>query len=332
MEETEVLVTGAGGFLGGRLAQLLCARGQRVRVLLRSPELPEHMRGLPIRVMPGRLEDEASLRAAVAGVTAVHNCAGCSKDWAPWAEYHGANVAGVENLLRACEREASPPRLLHVSTEDVYGYPETPCPEEGPLVDTGLPYNRSKRLGDLAVQQAHRRGLPVTILRPGTIFGPRSKDFVVEFAQLLRQGAMPLIGGGRAHGGFIYVDDVAEAMQRAAESPQALGQAYNIGPDPAQDLTWQQYTCALADALGLRRPRLKLPLGLALKLGHACELFYGALRIQARPLLTRHACYLLGRDQSFPTEKAQRELGFRPAFSIEQGITESVRWLRQSGL
>ena len=133
-------------------------------------------------------------------------------------------MTGTQNLLDAAVRAGTVERFLHVSTTDVYGYPQAPCDENAPMHDAGLPYNRTKIQGEEAVWRAHREhGLPVTVVRPATIYGPRGKDFVVEIAKLLRQRVMVLIDGGRARGGFTYVDNVAEAMMQAALSPGSAG-------------------------------------------------------------------------------------------------------------
>jgi nucleoside-diphosphate-sugar epimerase len=193
--------------------------------------------------------------------------------------------------------------------------------------DVGLPYNRTKIQGEEAVWRAHREhGLPVTVVRPATIYGPRGKDFVVEIAKLLRQRVMMLIDGGRTRGGFTYVDNVAEAMMLAAESRKALGRAYNLCDETGT--TWRDYTDALADALGYRRPRLALPFRSALALGKAMEVPQGLLRFSGRPLLTRHAVHLLGQDQEFPAARAREDFGFAPRVSLAEGIARSAAWMR----
>lgn len=324
------LVTGASGFLGGRLAQLLCAREGRVRVLLRG-EVPPHLRDLPIEIARGRLEDRDSLVAALRDVGVVYHCAALSADYGPWEAFAAANITGVGNLLAACERTGSLHRLVHVSTDDVYGYPVVPCDETGPVVETKLPYNRSKVRGERLVQSAASR-LPVTIVRPTTIYGPRSKDFVAEIAQLLRGGTMPLIAGGRGMGGFIYVDDVAEAMIQAAATPATLGQTYNLAPAGAvRDATWSEYVRLLAAGIGLSPRYVSLPLGLALFVGGASEAIYKLLRIRQRPVLTRHAVLLLARDKNLPTDKAQRDFGFAPRVTLQEGVARSAAWLRETG-
>lgn len=322
-----VLVTGASGFLGGRLAQMLAERGDQVRVLARASSDLRHLSHLQTQIVRGDLGDTAAMAEAMRGVRVVYHCAACSTDWAPLRTYFSANVTGTQNLLDAAIGAGTVERFLHVSTTDVYGYPRVPCDESAPMQDVGLPYNRTKIQGEEAVWRAHREhGLPVTVVRPATIYGPRGKDFVVEIAKLLRQRMMVLIDGGRARGGFTYVDNVAEAMMRAAESPKAVGRAYNLCDETRT--TWREYTDALADALGYRRPRLALPFRAAMVMGGAMEIPHRLLKLSGRPLLTRHAVQLLGQDQEFPATRARQDFGFAPRVPLAEGIARSAAWFR----
>lgn len=323
------LVTGASGFLGGRVAQLLAIRGEEVTVLARPTSELGHLKELPVRVVHGDLTDPASLAEAVRGATRIVHCAACSTDWAPSKTYYDANVTGTQNLLAAAMHSASLQRLVHISTTDVYGYPATPCEESQPTRDAGLPYNQTKRLGELAVQQAHREhGLPVTILRPATIYGPRGKDFTVEIAALLRQRLMATIDHGRATGGFTYVDHVAEAAIQADAHPEAVGEIFNISD--GTDATWADYLRLFAGALGTRRPWIDLSQPTAETLARIFEGIHRMLRLSGRPLLTRHAVRLLGIDQEFPADKARHVFGFSPQLSLEEGIARSVAWLNDA--
>ena len=323
-----VLITGASGFLGGRLAQMLVERGDQVRVLARVSSDLRHLSHLQIQLVRGDLGDAAALAEAMRGVRAVFHCAACSTDWAPLKTYFSANVTGTQNLLDAAVSAGTVERFLHVSTTDVYGYPQVPCDENAPTRDVALPYNRTKIQGEEAVWRAHREhGLPVTAVRPATIYGPRGKDFVVEIAKLLRQRMMMLIDSGRARGGFTYVDNVAEAMMQAAESPATVGRAYNLCDETGT--TWRAYTNALAEAMGYRRPSLSLPFGVAMGIGRAMEVPHGLLKLSGRPLLTRHAVHLLGQDQEFPATRAREDFGFAPRVSVSEGIARSAAWLKE---
>src|ERR1700744_5684817 len=198
-----VLVTGASGFLGGRLTEVLALVGEQVTVLARPSSDLRHLAGLAgVRIVLGDLTENAAVAEAVRGVTHVFHCAAASTDWAPREVYLQSNVIGTETLLAAAQQIPNLERFVHVSTTDVYGYPVVPCNETGALLDVGLPYNRTKILAEQAVWQSSRKGLPVTVVRPATIYGPRGKAFVTDIAELLRTRQMAYIGRGQARGGF----------------------------------------------------------------------------------------------------------------------------------
>ena len=324
-----ILITGASGFLGGRLTQLLAEQGQPVRILARASSDLSMLDGLPIEILRTPITD---IRPEdIADITHIYHCAGASTDWAPYDTYYQSNVAATQALLlaaRTARTQGSPlQRLLHISTTDVYGYPRTPCDESHPLTYTGLPYNETKCLGEAAAQEAHdKAGLPVTILRPATIYGPRGTAFVTDIVALLKDRSMALFDHGLIRGGFTYVDNVAHAMIAAAHSPDTIGRAYNI--TDATNITWREYVHALADGLHLRRPWLDIPSALALPLGRAMEIAYRRLPLPGRPLLTRHAVLLLARDQEFPITRAQNDFAYAPAISFEEGMNRTIEWAR----
>jgi nucleoside-diphosphate-sugar epimerase len=323
------LVTGASGFLGGRLAQVLAEQGEPVIVLARKNSDLRHLDGLPgLRVVRGGLTDRDAVLEAVREATHVFHCAAASTDWARREVFHESNVRGTETLVAAAREARGLRRFVHVSTTDVYGYPETPCAEAGAIRDVGLPYNRTKILGEKAVWRAAQEdGLPVTVVRPATIYGPRGKAFVTDIAEFLRKGQMAYIAGGRTTGGFLYVDNAVDAMLAAAQSEAALGHVYNLSDGTGA--SWQDYVGGLADGLGCRRPWINLSYRAAMAVAGAMEAPYHAVRVlPGRPMLTRHAVYLLGRDQEYPADKARAELGFRPKVSFAEGIARSVEWVK----
>jgi nucleoside-diphosphate-sugar epimerase len=323
------LVTGASGFLGGRLAQLLAEQGEQVTVLARKGSDLRHLEAVEgLRVVRGALTDKDAVLEATREATNIYHCAAASTDWARSEVFHESNVLGTETLLQAARRARDLKRFLHVSTTDVYGYPVIPCAETGEVRDVGLPYNRTKILAEKAVwRAAQEHGLPVTVVRPATIYGPRGKAFVTDFAEFLRKREMAYIAGGHATGGFLYVDNAVDAMLAAARSPVALGQAYNLSDGTGA--TWVDYVAGLADGLGYRRPWINLPYSTAMAIARAMEAPYHLVKfLPGRPMLTRHAVYLLGRDQEYPNDKARAELGFTPRVSFSEGIARSVAWVK----
>jgi nucleoside-diphosphate-sugar epimerase len=326
-----VLVTGASGFLGGRLAEVLVQRGEQVTVLARTGSDLRHLSelvGSRLTVVRGSLTDIAPIKEAVHEASHIFHCAAASTDWAPIRVYLESNVKGTEMMLRAARDARQLQRFVHVSTTDVYGYPVVPCSEAGALRDVGLPYNHTKILAEEAVWRAAREDdLPVTVFRPATIYGPRGKAFVTDIANLLQKRQMTFIDGGRAAGGFLYVDNAVDAMIAAAWCPGAKGEAYNLTDGTGVD--WKSYVSALAEGLGCKAPWINLPYAVAVTVANAMEAPYRWLKwLPGRPMLTRHAVALLGKNQEFPSDKARLKLGNFSRVSLADGLALSVAWLK----
>jgi nucleoside-diphosphate-sugar epimerase len=297
-----------------------------VRVLVRPSSDTRALRRLDLERAVGALDDKSALLSATKGVERVFNCAGLSRDYGPFADFYRANVQGLQNLLQASFMNGVA-RVVHLSTSDIYGYPEAACDEEHGFHDRGLPYNRSKGMADEWACHYHARtGLPITLARPASVFGPRSKDFVVELCRLLVSGQMLTIGGGNAPAGLLYIDDLVDVLIDLSRAPRASGQAYNLR-DPAA-MTWREYVDSLSDGLGLRRVTLDVPEGLAMVATRALEAVYKGFRVRSRPPLTRHAVSLMARTQAFCIRKAQRDVGFKPRVGLREGIARTLAWLK----
>jgi len=143
---------------------------------------------------------------------------------------------------------------------------------------------------------------------------------------LLLKKQMVLIDDGECPAGLLYVDNAVEGIIQAAESPQTVGQAYNLRDETNE--TWGEYVEALAWGLGTDPPWIKLPGTLALGLAAISEAVYSVLRVRSRPLLTRHAVYILIRDQGYLIGKAQRDFGFRSIVTFAEGVERSLAWFR----
>lgn len=275
-------------------------------------------------------DDTNRLRDAFCGVGYAFNTAGAVVDWATWENFAEANITMVQRLVEAAVAEHQRPdsrlkRFLHISTADVYGYPGNGPSEDVPPRDIGIPYITTKIAGEAAVLSQKER-LPVTVFRPASVYGPRSKDFVLEIATLLKSRLMLLVTG-EVGAGLIHVDDLVDALITAAVSPKAAGQIYNMCGE--ERVTWKAYVSRLADKLGYPPPLLSLPFGLLYSLGYLLESLYRLCGwYSSRPLLTRHAVYVLGRDQHVPIDKARQEFGFQPRVGIDAGVDQCVAWLK----
>jgi len=319
------LVTGASGFIGGRLAARLARAGRPVRCLARPSSDVVALRELGVEVLRGDLADPASLRAAAEGCETVVHCAALVSDWATVGEVRAANVASAAAAAGAR-------RLVHLSTTDVYGHPGGAAIGES-LADAerfANWYSQSKREAERELRSAAGERIEWTILRPATVYGPGSVEVVGEIAKAIRAGHMLLIDRGRAVAGLLYVENLLDAILLSLQEPAAAGRAFNVSD--GLEVTWARFTADLASGLGCRPPRLSLPYAPAAALATALELSYRGIRratgLRTQPLLSRQAVQVLGRDQRFSSKAAAETLGWRPRVGYEQGLEETLRWLR----
>jgi len=322
------LVTGASGFLGGHVVETLVARGTPVRVLVRETSDTSVLDPLPIERTIGDLDDPSAVREAVEGVERVIHCGGMASDWGPREAFEAANIQGVAHLVEAA-LQAGVARVVHVSTTDVYGHPGEPVGEDAPLVERGWPYGDTKIAGERVARAAAERGLPLVVVRPASIWGPRSPSFVTEVVDLMRQRLMLTVSGGGTDAGLCYVANAVDALLLAAEHDAAVGRVYNL--HDGAGTTWAAYLRALADVAGTPPPRISIPYRIAYATGGVMEFLWGAARIRARPLLTRMAVELMGTSQGFSTRRIREELGWEPRLSLSDGMERIGEWLAATG-
>jgi nucleoside-diphosphate-sugar epimerase len=320
------LVTGASGFIGSHLARALVARGRRVRCLVHRSPLPEDLLRAGVEPVPGDLTVPESLAAALVGIERVFHCAARVADWGDLAEFQAANVDGTAHLLEAAST-AGVIRLIHMSTTDVYGFPDVPVDESAPLVRRGWPYGDTKIAAEELVWNfARHTGLAVTVMRPANVYGVGSQSFVGEIADLLRRREMIHLGCRRPPAGLCHVDNLVDCVLLAAENAATAGEAYNVSD--GSSLSWCEFTDGLADALGLARPRITLPRRVAYLAGWGLEKLHAARRPHHRPLLTRMAVEIFTSDQSFSIEKARKDLGYTPVRTFASTLPDLARWLQ----
>ncbi len=324
------LVTGASGFIGGRLAERLVADGHAVRCLVRAGSDTSHLARLGVEIAVGDITKRTSLTEAAQGCSCVFHCAALVSDWATTEEIAATNVHGTRNVLGACV-DAAVARVVHFSTTDVYGHPGGAAVGESYVAARFRNwYAQSKLEAEAEVRCAERAGaLEAVILRPATVYGPGSTDVVGEIARALCAGHMLLIAEGRAIAGLCYVDNLVDAAVLALASGAAPGQAFNVSD--GLPVTWRRFTDDLAHGLGCPRARWSVPYRMASGLGFSLEHGYRALRrltgLRLAPLLSRQAVQVLGVDQDFSNRKARQILGWTPRVGYAEGLAATLAWL-----
>jgi nucleoside-diphosphate-sugar epimerase len=199
--------------------------------------------------------------------------------------------------------------------------------ETAPLRVEPNPYSRSKVAGErLLGQMIRERGAPVTIVRPGWIYGPRDVASFARFAAMVQRGKMVMIGSGCNHIPLIYVRDVADGILLASQQARAVGRAYLLVND--EPVTQHDYLAAIAAELGVPPPRRRLPYRLALLAGTLAETVGHFTQRTAPPPVMRYGVQLLGGENRFDINRARHELGFCPQVSLAEGVRRSIAWYR----
>jgi nucleoside-diphosphate-sugar epimerase len=324
-----VLVTGATGLLGSHVTDLLVARGERPRVLVRHDDQMNGLTGVTVDICWGDMKDRAALKEAVSGVDCILHCAARTGPWGPEAEYESTNVRGLKMLVELA-MAAGVRRFVHVSSITVHGNSVSGTVDEtAPLRMEPNPYSRSKVAGERMLDMLIReRGAPVTIVRPGWIYGPRDAASFGRFATMIQDGRMIIVGSGKNHVPLIYVGDAAQGVLLASETDQAVGKSYLLVND--EPVTQHDYLGAIAAQLGVPPPKRHIPYQLAMLLGTAAEMAGHLAHRQQSPPLTRFGIQLLGGDSRFIIRRARQDLGFSPNVTLAEGVRHSTEWYRST--
>jgi dihydroflavonol-4-reductase len=323
-----VLVTGASGFLGSKVAQLLAERGERVRVLVRPASSRSNFEALRVDVATGDLRDAASLARAVEGVDTVFHVAA---DYRLWArnprEIYESNVTGTRNLLEAA-RAVGVKRFVYTSTVATVAVAHGDAlPSEATVTSLDQMighYKRSKWLAEQEALKAAKSGMPVVIVNPTTPVGPGDSKptpmgrTIVDFLN----GRMPAYVETGLN--WVPVEDAAAGHLLAAERG-VVGERYILG---GENLSLKQVLDLLAAVSGRRAPSVRLPHAFALAAGYADAAISRVLRREPRiPLegvrMARHSMFV-------DAGRARRELGFTPG-PVSEALGRAVAWFRANG-
>ncbi len=324
------LVTGATGLLGSHIAQRLRRRQIPVRALVRLGSDTAFLENLGVEVVRGDLGRLEDCNGAMRGVATVYHSAAKVGDWGRWDEYQRGCLDATVNLAGAAVKQKIH-RFVHISSTSAYGHPR----EGGPIVDESAPlgqnlwwpwdyYTISKvETERLLWRLAESEALPLTVIRPSWLYGERDRTTAPRLIHRLKRGKVPIIGKGDNPLSAIYAGDVAEAAILAADSPRAVGQAYNVtdqGP-----ITQREFFGLWAAACGGSPPRRRHRYPLAFVAGFLMEAAGKLTRRRRPPLLTRYAAWLMGRRLAYSTAKIRNDLGWSPEDTYEASIRRTVR-------
>lgn len=295
--------------------------------LVRPTSRVDGLQAAGIECRVASLEEPEAVRGCLAGVSDVYHLAASFRtEHADREEFYRTNVKGTRHLLEAA-RDAGVRRFVHCSTVGVHGEIEDPPASESYRYQPGDYYQETKLEGERAALEFADHGLEVAVVRPAGIYGPGDRRFLKLF-KAISTGRFVMIGSGRTLYHMTYVEDLIDGLMLAGEVPDAAGEVFIIAGDEYTTLT--RLVELTADALGVSRPRLKLPYPPVYAASVLCDRLFRAVGVDP-PLYPRRVEFF-AKDRAFDISKARKLLGYHPKVSLEDGLAMTAKWYRDNQL
>lgn len=312
-----ILLTGGSGFVGRNIIPILKRKGFEVRALARSQQSVQAVRNYGAIPVQGDLTDRASLNEAAQGCDIVIHAAAYMKFWGSKAPFYQINVDGTKNMLHAAEK-AGVKKFIYIGAasvingQEIHEKDETYIPPQLPKDS----YSLTKALAEKEVVKANNDNLQTVVLRPPAIWGPHnhSAEMMVD---RVKAGSWIWIGGGQHRLSTLHVFNLAQAILAAIDKG-GNGEIYFVTDGeqrPIKELfgkMFQQYGVTAGDRA--------LSRSFALTTAKVIQFIWDTLRLKSDPPIVPVMIYLMGTEFSVSDQKARRELGYRNAISIEEGM------------
>lgn len=323
----KTLVTGAAGFVGSHLVERLVGRGDDVSVILYNQDPIQHLEPrIAVTRHVGDIRDADFVERAVTGVDRVfHLAAALNTPTTPVETFFTVNVLGTRNVLEAALKKGVK-KVVHMSScvtmkEDRTRITETSI-HRTPYT---APYTFTKYQGEMLAYEYGAKGLPVTVLNPTIIYGPRDTHTLGEFFKLHLKPRIRLISFLDSPCNLVYVKDMIETLILAMEKGRA-GHKYLVGGD---EVTLIEFLKKLDEATGTDRPIIPVPEWL-IEAGVKIVPKLYALVGRTFPVMTAQV-QAMQRGTGVDFTKARMELGI-PVTPLDAGIRETIRWYKQEGI
>jgi dihydroflavonol-4-reductase len=326
-----ILVTGSTGFVGSHLMEELGKRDLLISVIVRTDwlgSIPLWLRNTDI--FYGDITDRASVRKALKNVDVVFHLASLLGRWQSEydeSEYYRVNAAGTQLLIEECRKE-NVKHFVYLSSAGVMGrLTKTPADENHPC-SPDFPYEKSKYYAEIALNKSIVKDrFPATIIRATHIYGPRDKNTVKVLRTIKQLKIFPLIGGGRSLFQPLYVKDLVKGLVACIEKrDESVGKTYLVAGRDI--LTYKEFILLSAQILNISLKTFSISEKLASYLAVASESMGKPFNFE--PPLTRSRVEFFSRDQTYRTEKIQKEIGFFPKTDIRTGLKNMIDWFEKN--
>jgi len=328
-----VLVTGATGFIGGHLAETLTQSGIETRCLVRPTSDTRRLLEIGAPLVEGDVTKADGLDEAVANVDCVFHLAGLITALSR-AEMSKANAEGPGLVAAACARCRTPPRLIVLSSVAAAGPTARDAfRREGDPVAPVSNYGHSKRAGEIAAAKWAYR-IPLTIIRPGIIFGPRDRLTLPIFKTIATWGIHPVVGLGRTKLALLHVDDLIDLLRKVADDGERLPATESDTTQPGtgvyfaahgQAPSYREFGSLIAHAMNRRFASIPLLPPVAWSAAAASQL-WSQVRRRPDAFNIDKIREAVQPSWAISNEKAKRQLSWQPRASLEEQLQDTVKW------
>jgi nucleoside-diphosphate-sugar epimerase len=306
-------VTGGSGFVGGALIERLRREGWDVRALARSERAAARVRELGAEPVMGDLDNVQIEDCEVA-----FHAAAKADDWGDPVDFERINVQGTRNVVDAC-RAGGVRRLVHVSTEAALmaGQPLVNVDERAELrPDSPVLYSSSKAKAEQIVRGAD---IETVVVRPRFVWGRGDTNLLPKIVEMVRSGRFTWVGGGRQLTATTHIDNTVEGLWLAATRGEAGGVWFVTDGEPVE---FREFLTALVGTQDVEIPDKSVPAPVANAAARVAEGLWRRLRRPGNPPLTRFAVWVSSQECTIDISRAERELGYRPVRTREEGLRE----------
>jgi nucleoside-diphosphate-sugar epimerase len=318
-----ILVTGAGGFLGFEIAKMLKLKGHNVYNFSRNhhPKLDT----ISIKTILGDLRNSSDIEKALEGIEVVFHVAALAGVWGKKIDFFSINYHGTKNLVDACKK-LDIKKLIYTSTPSVvFGSNDLKGVDE----DTPFPskylthYAHSKSLAEKYVLSNNTDRFQTCALRPHLIWGPGDPHIIPRLVDKAKKNRLKIVGDGKNLVDVIHVKNAAHAhvlaFEKLSQNSSIAGKAFFIGQEEPVCL-WD-FINKILETKKIKPVRGKISFRFAYVLGAIFEFIYSILKIfKTDPPMTRFVSMQLAHSHYFSQKRAKEELGYSPIISIDEGL------------